>query len=283
MAELPEHLKGHLTDSAGQPWQGRSFTDNRWSNDDGTAPAALARALAQFHAGTAPVSGVVEALRDTRLLIPLVAELGEAGVNDAGVTVDKHADLSIVTVRAPDGRGIVPMFTSVETMRTWNPEARPVPVGSRQAALAVVDEGSELIILDPGSETETAIRRPGVWAIARDTPYELPWQDERVLAAASAVLDRVPQLLGVDVLPGDPTSRLAGPELVLLLHVPHDLDEQGAAAVAAQAQAVVQEQPALVEAVDTLAISLQRAEPQPIPSEDAAAPKAGWFRRRRRK
>jgi len=283
VAELPEHLKGHRTDSAGQPWQGRSFTDNRWSNDDDTAPAALARALAEFHAGTAPVSGVVEALRDTRLLIPLVAELGEAGVNDAGVTVDKHADLSIVTVRAPDGRGIVPMFSSVETMRAWNPQARPVPVGSRQAALAVVDEGSELIILDAGSDTETAIRRPGVWAIARDTPYELPWQDERVLAAASAVLDRVPQLLGVDVLPGDPASRLAGPELVLRLHIPHDLDEQGAAAVAAQAQAVVQEQPALVEAVDTLAISLQRAEPQPIPAEDAAAPKAGWFRRRRRK
>lgn len=288
MAELPEHLRGHLTDSAGQPWQGRSFTDNRWSDDDGTAPAELARALEEFRSGAAPVSVVVEALRDTRVLIPLVAELGEAGVNDAGLTVDKHADLSIVTVRAPDGRGIVPMFTSVAAMRTWDPAARPVPVGSRQAALAVVDEGSELIILDPGSETETAIRRPGVWAIARDLPYQLPWQDERVIAFANEVLQANPELASVDLVPGDLDSRLAGPEVRLGLYFQADADADTVQRVLARVQQRVAAQPELVELVDTLEIAPLRIESQPapeksIPSGDARAPKAGLFRRLRRR
>jgi hypothetical protein len=286
--ELPEHLRGHLTDSAGQPWAGRSFSENQWSNDDGTAPEALAQALEDFRTRRVPVTAVVDALRDTRLLIPLVAELGEEGENEAGVKVDKQADLSIVTVRAPDGRGIVPMFTSVAAMQAWNAEARPVPVGSRQAALAVVDEGSELIILDPGSETETAIRRPGVWAIARDVPYELPWQDERVIGFANAVLAANPELVSVDLVPGDVESRLAGPEVRLGLVFPHDVDETTVQGVIARVQASVAERPELVECVDTLELTPLRAAATPapedsIPSADTRPPKAGLFRRLRRR
>ena len=170
MSHQPEHFHPSAADSAGQPWAGRTFEPNRYADDDGTAPPAVAAALAAFAAGTADEVAVVDALRGTRVLIPLVAALGEAGRNDAGVTVDKSADLSIVTVAGPDGRTVLPVFTSAAAMSAWNPAARPVPVDLRTAALAAADERTELIVLDAGSETEFGLRRPAVWALAQDAP-----------------------------------------------------------------------------------------------------------------
>ena len=124
----PEHrpsLPAHLADSAGQPWAGRSFDENSHSSDDGSAPPALSAALARFRAGELGQAGVVDALREARLLIPLVAHLGEAGENEHGHTIDKSQELSIVTVAGPDGRNVLPVFSSVAAMSTWNPQARP--------------------------------------------------------------------------------------------------------------------------------------------------------------
>jgi hypothetical protein len=152
----------------------------------------------------------------------------------------------------------------------------------------VVDEGSELIILDPGSETETAIRRPAVWAIARDLPYELPWQDQRVIALANEVLQTNPELASVDLVPGDLDSRLTGPEVRLGLYFQADADADTVQRVLARVQQHVAAQPELVELVDTLEIAPLRVEVQSapeksIPSGDARSPKAGLFRRLRRR
>src|SRR5690606_61613 len=135
----------HRTDSAGQPWAGRSFGETPFAQDDGSAPAAFVQAIAAFHAGRAGVADVVEAIRDIRLLIPLVASLGESGENQHGVTVDKSADLAIVTVAGPDGRTVMPVFSSVATMQAWNPAARPVPADAVRVALAAADEATDLV------------------------------------------------------------------------------------------------------------------------------------------
>src|SRR5205823_3538751 len=67
------------TDSAGQPWAGRAFTTSPWSGDDGTAPAGYTAALVAFHAGETGPEAVVDALRGVRLLVPLLADVGETG------------------------------------------------------------------------------------------------------------------------------------------------------------------------------------------------------------
>lgn len=208
---------GPAADSAGQPWDGRHFDDNPFGDDDGTAPPALLGALAAFRAGEAGAEAVVDALRGSRLLVPLVAELGEEGENDAGMLVDKTQELSIVTVAGPDGRSVQPVFSSVTALQTWNPQARPVPVDGRRAALAAASEGTELIVLDPTSETEFVLRRPAVWAVAQGTPW-LP--SERDPDVAAAFRTSVAPELGVHdvaLVAGDPTSRLAGEELVVRL------------------------------------------------------------------
>lgn len=276
MVEIPEDLHQHLTDSAGQPWAGRTFSDNPWKDDDGSAPGALIDALAAFRAGAAPSAHVIDALRDARVLIPLVAELGEAGTTESGLTVDKSADLSIVTVEGPDGRGCVPVFSSAEAMRRWDADARPVPAEARRAALAAAAEGAEVLILDPGSdETEFLIRRPAAWAIAQGTDYLEPWRDQAVLDAAAALLDESPELAGLDLRPGDPGCRYAGPEVLLIARIPL---EQGTTPDRAISQPILERlsdriasMPALAERVDSVALSAEFVpQPEPTPSESRA-------------
>src|SRR5690554_6725434 len=171
-----------LTDSAGQPWAGRSFGETAFADDDGSAPQQLVAALQRFRDGLADEAAVVDALRTVRLLIPLVAKLGESGVNDHGLTVDKSAELSIVTVAGPDGRNVLPVFSSVDAMSRWNAQARPVPADGVRVALAAADEGTDLVVLDPTSETEFVIRRPAVWAVAQSLPWA-PSHSDPIVAA----------------------------------------------------------------------------------------------------
>lgn len=287
MVEIPPHLHGSLADSAGQPWEGRTFSDNPWQDDDGKAPKALAEALANFRAGEGSPIEVVDALRDTRLLIPLVAELGEEGTNDRGIKVDKSAELSIVTVKAPDGRGVVPVFSSVDAMKRWDENARPIPVDSRRAALAAVEERNDLLILDPGSPaTEFVVRRPAVWAISQAAEYSLPWRDPQVLKQAQGLLEAEPRLLGIDLLPGDPNCAFAGPELVIALHVSADLDEAAQQSVLSNVQASLASNSELVERVDSLALRIDRVATTANDAEEFGVTpkknrrKPGLFRRR---
>lgn len=206
-------------DSAGQPWQGRSFGENAFAGDDGTAPPALIEALQQFAAGTAGEQAVVDAFRSSRLLIPLVTHAGDVGVNAHGQTVDKTQELSIVTVSGPDGRNVLPVFSSVTAMQNWNTVARPVPADGIRVALAAASEQTDLVVLDPTSETEFAIRRPALWAIAQSLPWQPAYANPDVLDAFLTSARSELAVLDVRLESGDPRARLAGPELVARLEL----------------------------------------------------------------
>ena len=218
-------------DSAGVPWQGRSFGEHPSSADDGSAPSQLMVVLERFRAGGCSTLDVIEAIRVSRLLIPLVAELVVAVNSDAenpdaenpaaehlgaghrGRNGDKSADLGIVTVAAPDGRRVLPVFSSVDAMTVWNPDARPVPSDAVRVGLAAASEGTELVVLDPGSVSEFVIRRPAVWALAQSLPWVPSFLDDEVLAAILAAAAPEASVAAVLLDAGDPSARLAGPEL----------------------------------------------------------------------
>lgn len=216
-ADRLKQFAAALGDSAGQPWEGRQFDDNPFGDDDGTAPPALLGALAAFRAGEVGAEAVVDALRGSRLLIPLVAELGDEGTTEAGLVVDKSQELSIVTVSGPDGRNVLPVFSSVTAMQTWNPAARPVPADGRRVALAAASEQTELVVLDPTSETEFVLRRPAVWAVARGERWVPSDRDPEVFAAFDASIATELGVHAVRLGAGDPGHRLAGEELVVRL------------------------------------------------------------------
>ncbi|MET0860120.1 MAG: SseB family protein [Microbacterium sp.] len=206
-------------DSAGQPWEGRSFDENAFASDDGSAPPHLIDALARFRTGEAGEADVVDAFRTARLLIPLVAHAGDVGIGPNGHTVDKTQELSIVTVAGPDGRNVLPVFSSVAAMSVWNTRARPVPADGIRVALAAASEQTDLVVLDPTSETEFAIRRPALWAIAQSQDWNPGYADPDVLDSFLNSVRTELAVLNVRLDAGDPSARLGGPEVVVRLEL----------------------------------------------------------------
>jgi SseB protein N-terminal domain len=248
-----------MSDSAGVPWAGRQFEHNSWGSDDGSAPAALLAAIEAFRARALGESAVVDAVRSVRLLVPLVAHLGEAGENDHGVLVDKSQELSIVTVTGPDGRNVMPVFTSVETMAAWNPAARPVPTAATRVALAAVSEGTDLVVLDPTSATEFGIRRPALWAIAQEVGWTPSYRDPAVIAEFTDVAASTSEIARVALTAGDPDARLANPELLVTLWLRAGLDAAALATLLEHQQAEWAKSEVIATRVDSLTVKLQQA------------------------
>jgi len=251
-------LPPHLADSAGVPWAGRSFDENPHAGDDGTAPPELDAAMRAFRQGDGSQAGVVAAFGSSRLLIPLLAELGDGGteLGAHGHAVDKSQELSIVTVDGPDGRRVLPVFSSVDAMRAWNPVARPVPADGVRVALAAADDGTELVVLDPGSPGEFVLRRPAVWAVAQQKPWVPPFEDDDVRAAFERSIGSELAVLGVDLASGDPLARLAGPELVVILRLVEGLTREELDATTTRLARRWAEDDAIATGVDSLAVRL---------------------------
>ena len=259
MAPISNGNGANFADSAGTPWEGRQFEHNDWGADDGTAPEKLIEAIRRFRSRDVGETEVVDALRESRLLVPLIAQLGEAGTNDHGHTVDKSQELSIVTVSGPDGRNVLPAFTSVEAMQAWNADARPVPVAATRVALAAASESTDLVVLDPTSVTEFVIRRPALWAIAQSEPWVPSYLDPTVESAVTDAAAGVAHVRRVSLQPGDPDSRLAGPELVVRVALEAGLDAQSLRDVSAQVQQRLALNETITARVDSLTIRLEAA------------------------
>lgn len=254
-------------DSAGQPFAGRSFTPHPFQGDTGLEDPELCvarqrfadvlslpaqdRTLAQL--GAAWV-GVIDALRNARLLSPLIAEAGDVGVTESGAVVEKTQELSVVHVEGPDGRAVAPVFSSVERMNKWNPEARPVPVDTARAALAAAADGLDVMVLDPGSPDQVALRRSALTALATGADYQPPWLDSEVLAAVARGVAACPMASKHRVVPGDPSQTLSGPEVVAVVGVAPGEDPDQLRTALENVSAVWSEDPVLAGAVDGLGL-----------------------------
>ena len=213
-------------------------------------------AIRRFRAGKAGEADVVDVLRDTRLLIPLVAVAGELGTNDQGYAIDQSQELSIVTVMGPDGRSVLPAFTSVAAMTAWNPKARPVPATTLRVALAAASENTDLVVLDPTSATEFALRRPALWALVQTQPWLPSYLDTEVLSAFMDAAELEPAVAAVQLAPGDPGARLAGPELIVQLSLQPGLDQRALDDVVIRLQQRWAENALIAARVDSLALRL---------------------------
>jgi len=253
----PEPDESH--DSAGVPWSGRELHANAHAGDDGSADPALLAALEAFRDGAGDEVAVVEAYRSARLLIPLLAEKGEEGVAPSGLRVDKTQELSIVTVAAPDGRPVLPVFTSVATLVAWDAAARPVPAEGVRTALAAVDDDTDLIVIDPASPTEFVLRRPAVWAIARSERWEPAFRSPEVAAGLHASVGGELAVIDVRLEPGDPAARLRGPEVVVHLDLAAGLGQAELDAILARLARRWAADDRVAVLVDSLAVKLHRA------------------------
>ena len=126
----------------------RTIPDPGFADDSGEADPALAEVLVAYAAGTASSGQVLATLQDRRLLVPVVAILGEVEVDDQGLAHDKSSDMAAVLVQSSGGRTGLLAFTSTATMSGWDPEARPVPVSAATAATAAVQDGAAALLVD---------------------------------------------------------------------------------------------------------------------------------------
>ncbi|MHC2999172.1 SseB family protein [Microbacterium sp. HJ5] len=255
----PHDHHGPRADSAGVPWEGRGFHANPHSGDDGSADPALLAALQSFRIGSGDQVAVVEAYRSARLLIPLVAEKGDEGIGAHGLAVDKTQELSIVTVAAPDGRRVLPVFTSVEAMGRWDASARPVPADGVRTAVAASSDDTDLIVIDPGSPTEFILRRPAVWALAQGQSWEPSFASPEVFSGLQESIGGELAVIDLSVEPGDPDARLRGPELVVRLELIHGLERDELDAVLGRLASRWAADDRIAVLVDSLTVQLIRA------------------------
>ncbi|MCF2527449.1 SseB family protein [Yinghuangia soli] len=163
---------------------GKSIPDPGFSGDDGTADAALAAALAADAEDASGPEAVLGALAGARLLVPVVAILGELEETAPGeLAREKSSDMAIPTIVGPGGRKALPAFTSTEALARWRPDARPVPVDARRAAHATYSEGADTLLLDLAGPYPYEVTGAALRALAEGRELTAPHLDEQVRTA----------------------------------------------------------------------------------------------------
>ena len=209
-------------DSAGQPWEGRSFEANAFADDDGSAPADFLAVMTEFRSHdyltderAQAHARAIEVIASSRLLAPLVAEAGDVGFTDDGLKVDKTQELALVYVGGPNGEKVLPVFSNVASMYGWNPDARPIPVDGLRVAASVIQDGGEMVVVDPGSPTEIAIRLKTLQHMAAGRAWLPNHIDPEIVAAFKDSAAGESFVRGIRLVPGDPDARGIENELVV--------------------------------------------------------------------
>ncbi len=179
----------------------RDLVFTGFDGDDGSAPPALTAALEQ-----ADPAALMAALRDSRLLVPIVAEPVETAT-EGGLTVDKQTDMAAVTLVAPDGERALPVFSSLEALAAWDPQARPVPVTSARAGQAAVSERCDVVVVDVAGPRTRVLRPSMVWALAQERDWTPPHLDDFVASGVARAVAEEPAVVSHHVEEGQPPGQ----------------------------------------------------------------------------
>ena len=185
--------------------------DGRYRDDRGEADPAVAAALAAYAVGLGRERAVLVALAASRLLVPVVSVLADsvladdtasadtirpdtvqaahandrAAVRGRSIGSEKRSEVAMPSLVGQDGRLGLVAFTCADSLRRWQPGARPVPVpasGVFQAAVAesaavVIDvagpvpvtvEGTRLAALAAGDAVPDMHEDPDVWNLVAE-------------------------------------------------------------------------------------------------------------------
>ncbi|MEX0429219.1 SseB family protein [Nocardioides sp. DS6] len=145
--------------------------------DDGSAAPAVHKALEAHRDGRGSYADALGALLEARVLVPVVAVLGDVEYDAQGLAHDKTSDMATVLMTGADGRKALLVFTSMATLQGWRPDARPVPVTFRDAARAAVQEQADAIVLDVAGPVVFAVEGDDLRAAAAG--YALGWVGDR--------------------------------------------------------------------------------------------------------
>ncbi|WP_405710919.1 MULTISPECIES: SseB family protein [unclassified Streptomyces] len=202
----------------------KNIPDPGYSDDDGTADPALAAALAAWSENRKALGPVLEALKGARLLVPVVAVLGEVEEDDeasraasgkgsggsraSGLRREKTSDMAVPTLQAGDRRAL-PAFTSTDSLARWDPQARPVAVPLHQALQAAAHEKADTVVLDLAGPVAFELTGPALLALAEGRTSADPLDDPAVTSAVRDAVAAEPSVLRAHLGPGRADGTLA--------------------------------------------------------------------------
>ncbi|MFD3329188.1 SseB family protein [Streptomyces sp. NPDC058701] len=173
----------------------KNIPDPGFSDDDGSADPRLTAALAAWAEDRAKEPEVLAALKGARLLVPVVAVLGEVETDpETGLKREKTSDMAVPTLRAGDRRAL-PAFTSTASLALWDPAARPVAVPLHQALAAAAHEKADTVVLDLAGPVAYQLTGPALLALAEGRTDADPLADPAVREAVRAAVAAEPDVL----------------------------------------------------------------------------------------
>ncbi|MFG2136771.1 SseB family protein [Streptomyces sp. NPDC048650] len=184
----------------------KNIPDPGFSDDDGSADPTLVAALAAYDRDRAAEPRLLSALAGARVLVPVVAVLGEVETGPDGLRREKTSDMAVPTLQAPDGRRALPAFTAMETLRRWRPDARPVAVPMRQALLAAAHEKADTVVVDLAGPVTYQLTGAALRALAEGRETADPLADPAVTDALRTLLAAEPAVLVARLAPSDETD-----------------------------------------------------------------------------
>lgn len=131
-----------------------------YAGDRGEPDAAVRALLASARKTHEDYLSAVAALCTTRFLLPIVAVGPDGRDLLAGVEriepehperetpLDHKTELVAVTLAAPDGRSGLPVFTGLDALVAWQPDARPSLCRLDEVAATALDHGASAILVD---------------------------------------------------------------------------------------------------------------------------------------
>ncbi|MFE2144340.1 SseB family protein [Streptomyces sp. NPDC059456] len=184
----------------------KNIPDPGYSDDDGSADPRLSAALAAWSEDRAKEPEVLAALKGARLLVPVVAVLGEVETDpETGLKREKTSDMAVPTLRAGDRRAL-PAFTSTASLALWDPAARPVAVPLHQALAAAAHEKADTVVLDLAGPVTYQLTGPALLALAEGRTDAGPLADPAVRDAVRAAVAAEPAVLRAHLGPGGADS-----------------------------------------------------------------------------
>ncbi|MFD8632573.1 MULTISPECIES: SseB family protein [unclassified Streptomyces] len=173
----------------------KNIPDPGFSDDDGSADPRLTAALAAWSEDRAKEPEVLAALKGARLLVPVVAVLGEVETDpETGLQREKTSDMAVPTLRAGDRRAL-PAFTSIASLALWDPAARPVAVPLHQALAAAAHEKADTVVLDLAGPVTYQLTGAALLALAEGRTDADPLADPAVREAVRAAVAAEPAVV----------------------------------------------------------------------------------------
>ena len=151
-------------------------------DDDGSVDPAVETRLREHSEGGVGDRQVLSALSESRVLIPVVAVATETEEGVGGLTKDKGSEVAVPIMMGKDGRRGVLAFTSVDAVRRWRPDARPVPFTTQDACRAAIEEGADALVVDVAGPVPYNIQGQFLTALAEHGVVPEPKNDPQVLA-----------------------------------------------------------------------------------------------------